>query len=76
MKISQNEGFQPVTITLESRGELAVLLASVGSSSFFERQELIKDEFNESIDEKYSNTGRDIYEKLKEIFKATKPQTT
>lgn len=76
MKIEQNEGFQPVTITLESRGELAVLFASVGATCWQDRKEIINREFKENLDEKYYQTGRQLYEELKEIFIATKPQTT
>ena len=73
MKVEQNTSFQPITITLETRGELAVLLSSVGSTAWYERKQMIEKEFKENLDEKYNQTGRQLYEELKEIFIATKP---
>jgi len=76
MKISQSEGFKPVTITLETRGELAIVLASIGATSFHDRNSTIRDKFAEHIDDKYRDTGSELYEKLKQIFVDSKPKTS
>ena len=73
MKVEQTEGFKPIIITLESRGELAILLTSLAKTNFSIRQEYMNLHYGENINEDYNETGYDLFQKLEQIFKATKP---